>query len=116
MRSSWSCCKRISPMRGTRSAHAADGEAALRLAAAERPAIILLDVMMPGIDGIEVLRRLREDETTRAVPVIMLTARQYQDDVVTALTLGAGDYVVKPFTPEMLLARVERILGKQSGS
>lgn len=92
--------------------HASEGEAALRLATSERPAIIVLDVMMPGLDGMEVLRRLHADEATKAIPVIMLTARRYQDDVMAALKLGARDYLAKPFTPETLLARVERVLGK----
>lgn len=91
---------------------AAEGEAALTMAATERPALIVLDVMMPGTDGMEVLRRLSEDESTRGIPVIMLTARRFQDDVIAAMKLGARDYLAKPFTPEQLLARVERILEK----
>ena len=92
--------------------HAADGEAALRIAAADRPSLIVLDVVMPGLDGMEVLRRLNADESTREIPVIMLTARRFQEDVVAAAKLGARDYLAKPFTPEALLSRVERILGQ----
>ena len=92
--------------------HAADGEATLRMAAAERPALILLDVTMPGLDGMEVLRRLSTDESLRGIPVIMLTARRYQEDVVAAVRLGARDYLAKPFTPEELLARLARVLAK----
>lgn len=92
--------------------HATDGEATLRLAAGERPGVIVLDVMMPGLDGMEVLRRLGSDENTRQIPVLMLTSRRSHDDVVAAVKLGARDYLGKPFTPEQLLARVERLFGK----
>lgn len=90
--------------------HAADGEATLKMAAADRPALIVLDVSMPGMDGMEVLRRMSADESLRGIPVIMLTARRYQEDVMVAIKLGARDYLAKPFTPEELLARVERVL------
>lgn len=82
---------------------AADGGEALALARQRRPALILLDVMLPGIDGFEVCRRLR-DETT--VPIVLLTARSGDSDKVVGLDIGADDYVVKPFSPRELMARI----------
>ena len=90
---------------------AADGEAALALASEHAPDLIVLDGMMPSIDGFEVLRRLKESDQTRDIPVIMLTARRLEKDVVSGLTLGARDYLVKPFIPEELIARLNGILG-----
>ena len=71
---------------------------------------ILLDAMMPVVDGYELLRRIRQDPATAKVPVIMLTARKQEQDIVAALELGASDYVVKPFIPEELVARLGRLL------
>ena len=71
---------------------------------------ILLDAMMPVVDGYELLRRIRQDPTTANVPVIMLTARKQEQDIVAALELGASDYVVKPFIPEELVARLGRLI------
>ena len=96
---------------GHRVLQAADGEAALALAGEHTPDLIVLDGMMPSIDGFEVLRRLKESAATRDIPVIMLTARRLEKDVVTGLTLGARDYLVKPFIPEELIARLNGILG-----
>lgn len=97
--------------KGYRVARAGDGEEALSRIAQERPDAIVLDAMMPVIDGYGVLRRLRSDETLRRIPVIMLTARQQERDIVGALELGADDYVVKPFIPEELIARLSRLIG-----
>jgi DNA-binding response OmpR family regulator len=97
--------------RGYRVATAHDGEEALHRIAVERPDAIVLDAMMPVVDGYGVLRRLREDEALRRIPVIMLTARQQERDIVGALELGADDYVVKPFIPEELIARLSRLIG-----
>ena len=91
--------------------HVTDGEKALGLAAPTQPALILLDGLMPVMDGFEVLRRLKEDPRTRHIPVIMLTARARDKDVVTGLELGAADYMVKPFSPSELVARVRKVLG-----
>ena len=99
--------------KGYEVVHAADGESTLRLAQSAQPALILLDVMMPGVDGMEVLRRLSMDDRSRQIPVIMLTSKRSQDDVMAALKLGARDYLGKPFTPETLIAKVERLLGKR---
>ncbi|MGW5348157.1 response regulator [Streptomyces sp. HUAS TT3] len=87
--------------------HAADGPAALARVARERPDLVVLDLMLPGIDGLEVCRRLRADGP---LPVIMLTARGDEDDRITGLELGADDYVTKPFSPRELVLRVESVL------
>ncbi len=90
---------------------APDGETALDLAIREKPDLILLDGMMPGLDGFEVLRRLKENPETIEIPVVMLTARSQEGDIVDGLTSGAADYMVKPFIPEELIARIQRIVG-----
>ena len=82
------------------------GAVALDLAARFEPALILLDVNMPGMDGFEVCRRLRQHETTRSIPVLFLTARDTAEDVVEGFRAGGVDYVVKPFRKEEVLARV----------
>jgi two-component system, OmpR family, response regulator ResD len=88
---------------------ATTGPAALEAAAGAPPDLVVLDLMLPGIDGLEVMRRLRERESVR-VPVILLTARGEESDRVVGLRLGADDYVVKPFSPAELVARVDAIL------
>ncbi|WP_426368163.1 response regulator transcription factor [Streptomyces sp. E-08] len=88
-------------------AHAADGPAALDRAARERPDLVVLDLMLPGVDGLEVCRQLHAE---RPVPVIMLTARGDEDDRIAGLELGADDYVTKPFSPRELVLRVESVL------
>jgi CheY-like chemotaxis protein len=98
--------------RGYRVTVAADGREALERIAQGRPDAILLDAMMPMVDGYEVLRRLRADPALAAVPVIMLTARKQEGDIVSALELGADDFVVKPFIPEELLSRLGRLLAR----
>jgi len=89
---------------------AADGAQALRLATEHKPDLIVLDAMMPEMDGFEVLRKLKELPETEDIPVIMLTARKQERDVVTGLSLGARDYLVKPFMPAELLMRIQKIL------
>ncbi|MCP3801564.1 response regulator transcription factor [Allokutzneria sp. A3M-2-11 16] len=86
---------------------AGDGEQALRMAAAREPDLVVLDLMLPGLDGLEVCRRLREHS---AVPVIMLTARGDEEDRVLGLSLGADDYVSKPFSARELALRVSSVL------
>jgi DNA-binding response OmpR family regulator len=88
---------------------ARDGAQALALAAAKRPDLVLLDIMLPDADGLEVMRRLRGTDRDR-VAVIMLTAKGEESDRVLGLRLGADDYVVKPFSPAELLARVDAVL------
>ena len=92
---------------------AADGQEALDESARSLPDLIVLDLMLPGIDGYEVLRRLR---TTSDTPVIMLTARKTEVDRIAGLELGADDYVVKPFSPRELVARVKAILRRSDGT
>jgi DNA-binding response OmpR family regulator len=90
---------------------ARDGGEAMERLQESVPDAIVLDAMMPVADGYEVLRRIREDEALAAIPVIMLTARKQERDIVQALELGASDYIVKPFIPEELVARLGRLLG-----
>lgn len=91
---------------------AEDGEQALALAQSEQPAALVLDKVMPKIDGFEVVRRLRELEATREVPIIMLTERSGEDDVLGGLGLGVDEYMPKPFSPRELSARLQRILAR----
>jgi DNA-binding response OmpR family regulator len=86
------------------------GGEALDLCQYPLPDLVVLDAMMPVADGFEVLRRLKADPATRTVPVIMLTALRREEDVVGALQLGAADYLVKPFIPDELVARIGRLL------
>ena len=95
---------------------AGDGNTALDLARRRRPDLVLLDLMLPGLDGTEVARRLRGDGTTRSIPIVMLTAKTEETDVVVGLTLGADDYVTKPFSPKVLVARVRAVLRRSAGS
>jgi DNA-binding response OmpR family regulator len=92
---------------------ARDGEEALRIAREEKPDLAVLDVMMPRLDGYEVTRRLRADEATSAMPIILLTARAQDADVQTGFDAGADDYIRKPFSPQELRARVQAILGRR---
>jgi two-component system, OmpR family, KDP operon response regulator KdpE len=92
---------------GFRVVVANDGEEALRLAEQQRPDIVILDIIMPEMSGLEVMRRLRE---RTSVPVILLTAKDHDEDKVRGLELGADDYLVKPFNPEELSARVRAVL------
>jgi two-component system phosphate regulon response regulator PhoB len=101
---------------GMRVVHAADGAAALRVARAEHPDLVILDLMLPGLDGLEVCRQLRRDALTRRVPIIMLTARGEEVDRVVGLELGADDYVVKPFSPRELIARIRAVLRRVEAS
>jgi two-component system phosphate regulon response regulator PhoB len=92
------------------------GEQALKEMKERVPDLILLDLMLPGLDGLDVCRRLKNDPATNAIPVIMLTAKGEDADIVTGLELGAEDYVIKPFSPRVLLARVKACLRrKQQG-
>ena len=93
---------------------AQDGEQALQLALKDPPDLILLDAMMPGLSGFEVLRRLKADPALRSVPVIMVTAKGHERDVLSGLRGGAADYVVKPFSLKELAARVELALSKEA--
>jgi phosphate regulon transcriptional regulator PhoB len=95
---------------GFRCRTASNGTEALREAAAHPPDLVVLDLMLPEIDGLEVCRRLRADAATAAVPIIMLTAKADEVDRVVGLELGADDYMVKPFSPKELVARARAVL------
>ena len=95
---------------GFETVSAADGEAALALAWKERPDLILMDGMMPVFGGFEVLRHLKSTPDLKHIPVIMLTARRTDADISAGLDQGAADYIVKPFSPVELLARVKKAL------
>ena len=86
------------------------GEEAMKLADQFNPDLILLDIMLPGTDGLEVCRQLKSDAKTEHIPIIMLTALCEEADIVTGLELGADDYITKPFSPRVLLARVKAAL------
>ncbi|APR53182.1 response regulator transcription factor [Sphingomonas koreensis] len=89
---------------------ARNGAEAIALASQYIPDAIILDMMMPVMDGQQVLRRLREAPETAGIPVVMLTARKQERDIVDAFGLGASDYLVKPFIPEELMTRLARLL------
>ena len=89
---------------------AADIHEAYRLITDDAPDIILLDWMLPGGSGIELLRRLKKEEATQTLPVIMLTAKTHEDNVIQGLEVGADDYITKPFAPKELIARMKAIL------
>ncbi len=95
---------------GYRTVLAYDGEDALSLAKREHPDIVLLDLMLPGIDGLEVCKALKKEEKTSSIPIIMLTAKTQEADKVIGLELGADDYMTKPFGLKELLARIKAVL------
>lgn len=89
---------------------ARDGEDALDLALREYPDLILLDLMLPGIDGLEVCKTLKKESKTSSIPIIMLTAKSQESDKIVGLELGADDYITKPFSPRELIARIKAVL------
>ncbi|WP_305045985.1 response regulator [Geoalkalibacter sp.] len=89
------------------------GEEGLKAAARQRPDLILLDLMLPGMDGLEICRRLKKNPETASVPIIMVSARGEEADVVAGLELGAEDYVTKPFSNKVLLARIKTVLRRR---
>jgi two-component system, OmpR family, alkaline phosphatase synthesis response regulator PhoP len=95
---------------GFRVISAGDGNIALRMARTEQPSLIVLDLMLPGMDGLDVTRALRAEPATRNVPIIMLTARVDEMDRLIGLELGSDDYMTKPFSPRELVARVRAVL------
>jgi two-component system, OmpR family, alkaline phosphatase synthesis response regulator PhoP len=95
---------------GYEVALAATGEEGLAIAQQVRPALIILDIMLPGVDGLEVCKRLKADSTLRKTPIVMISALGEEKDIVTGLELGADDYVSKPFSPGVLLARVKSVI------
>lgn len=99
---------------GYSAAGAATGEEALEMAEARKPDMIVLDLMLPGMDGMAVCRKIRKSSTLKKTPILMLTARGEEQDMVSGLEAGADDYVVKPFSNRVLLARVRSLL-RRSG-
>ncbi|MEZ4386660.1 MAG: response regulator [Candidatus Krumholzibacteriia bacterium] len=93
---------------------AADGDEALRLAVTAAPDLVLLDIMMPGNDGLTVCRHLKENPATRHIPVLLLTARAGKDDREAGLAAGANGYITKPFSPQRLVDKVNEMLGARS--
>ena len=89
---------------------ATDGQSGLEVIRKHRPELVMLDLMMPGIDGLQVCQRLRADQRTARTPVIMLTAKATEADRIVGLELGADDYVTKPFSPREVVARVKAVL------
>lgn len=89
------------------------GEEAIKIAKQSSPDLIVLDLMLPGIDGLEVTKYLRKNEATEEIPIVMLTAKGEESDVVTGLELGANDYMSKPFSPRELTARIRAILRRR---
>ena len=92
---------------------ASDGEKALKAIAREIPSLILLDLMLPGIDGLEVCRVLKKDPKTADIPIVMLTAKGEESDIITGLELGADDYITKPFSIKVLVARLRALMRRR---
>ena len=99
---------------GYRVTETESGEEALKKAAVSPPDLIMLDLMLPGLDGLEVCRLLKREAATQAVPIIMLTAKGEESDIVAGLELGADDYITKPFSPRVVVARVRAVLRRKS--
>ncbi|MEC7641272.1 MAG: response regulator transcription factor [Nitrospinota bacterium] len=98
---------------GFRVTGATCGEDVLLVIRSDAPDLILLDLMLPGIDGLEVCRILKEDPATAPIPIIMLTAKGEEIDIVTGLELGADDYITKPFSPRVLVTRIKAVLRRK---
>lgn len=94
---------------------AEEGDGVTHLVREDRPDLVILDLMLPGIDGLEVCKRLKQDADTRDIPILMLTARKEEIDRIVGLELGADDYVVKPFSPRELVLRIRAILRRNTG-
>ncbi len=90
------------------------GEKALETARKKNPSLIVLDLMLPGIDGLEVCKTLKSNHKCAHIPIVMLTAKGEESDIVVGLELGADDYVTKPFSPKVLTARIRRLLKKSA--
>lgn len=93
---------------------AANGAQALKLIAQKIPALVLLDLMLPGLSGLEICRSLKKDPQTAAIPIMMVTAKNEESDVVLGLELGADDYLMKPFSMKVLVARVHALLRRRA--
>ncbi len=99
---------------GFRTVPVASGEDGLQLVRNESPDIILLDLMLPGIDGLEMCRILKADRKTSNIPIVMLTAKGEESDIVAGLELGADDYITKPFSPKVVIARIRAVMRRRS--
>ena len=95
---------------GYKVACVSTGEEALKRGRSDQPDLVVLDLMLPGADGLEVCRRLKAEAKTKHIPIVMLTAKGEEADIVAGLELGADDYVTKPFSPRVLLARMKAVL------
>lgn len=95
---------------GFESLFSSNGEQGLELAVKRKPSLIILDLMLPGLDGIEVCRRLKKNEQTKTIPVVMLTARHEETDKIVGFELGIEDYITKPFSPRELVLRIKTVL------
>ncbi len=93
-----------------------DGSRGLQLIQGKKPDLVLLDLMLPGLDGLQVCKQLKSDSETRSIPIVMVSARSEECDIVLGLELGADDYITKPFSPRELLARVRAVLRRRSSS
>lgn len=99
---------------GYQTETALDGKTALSKAQAGKPDLVLLDLMIPRIDGLQVCRILKSDSSTAKIPIIILTAKGTETDIVTGLEAGADDYITKPFSPQVLLARIKAVLRRHT--
>lgn len=95
---------------------ATSGEKGLNLIESTRPNIVLLDLMLPGVDGLDVCRRLKANSGLQSIPIVMISAKGEESDIIAGLELGADDYVTKPFSPKILIARVRAVLRRSLGS
>jgi DNA-binding response OmpR family regulator len=95
---------------------AGDGDEGLALIQSKRPALVILDLMLPGIDGLSICQQLRADAKTRSIPLMILSAKEEESDIVIGLSLGADDYLAKPFSPREMLARVKALLRRANNS
>jgi len=90
------------------------GEEGIQVVREHKPELVLLDLMLPGLDGLDVCRTLRENKDTKDIPIIMITARGEESDIITGLEMGADDYVTKPFSPRVVLSRMKAVLRRGS--
>jgi two-component system, OmpR family, alkaline phosphatase synthesis response regulator PhoP len=101
---------------GYQVSYAEDGDKALQLARQTLPNLIVLDIMLPGQDGLDICKILKNDTKTAHIPIILLTAKGEEVDMVTGLEVGADDYIVKPFSPRVLIARVKALLRRSTSA
>jgi two-component system alkaline phosphatase synthesis response regulator PhoP len=99
---------------GYRVTSVTSGEEAIKVARSKLPGLVLLDLMLPGVDGLEVCNTLKRDPRTANIPIVMLTARGEEADIVTGLELGADDYITKPFSPRVMIARIKAVLRRRT--